>query len=146
VLSVSTTNHHFPPPPPQSDHFHHCHQSPLQLTTTTIHLQQVHHELELGVVIGKVCTRGKAADWADYVAGYVLGLDMTARDLQNDAKKKVVIASTHFTHSNCTSDRRAFSFFLSVGFFTYSTLLPSHFALLTRFSFVHFSIILHHLS
>eukprot|EP00037_Helgoeca_nana_P001895 m.30247 g.30247 ORF g.30247 m.30247 type:complete len:234 (-) comp12208_c0_seq1:177-878(-) len=49
---------------------------------------EVHHELELGVIIGKVCTRATAENWRDYVAGYVLGLDMTARDLQVDAKRK----------------------------------------------------------
>lgn len=54
---------------------------------------QVHHELELGVIIGKVCTRATAENWRDYVAGYVLGLDMTARDLQVDAKRKGACAA-----------------------------------------------------
>eukprot|EP00036_Acanthoecidae_sp_10tr_P006114 CAMPEP_0182938870 /NCGR_PEP_ID=MMETSP0105_2-20130417/44651_1 /TAXON_ID=81532 ORGANISM="Acanthoeca-like sp., Strain 10tr" /NCGR_SAMPLE_ID=MMETSP0105_2 /ASSEMBLY_ACC=CAM_ASM_000205 /LENGTH=160 /DNA_ID=CAMNT_0025078221 /DNA_START=25 /DNA_END=503 /DNA_ORIENTATION=- len=49
---------------------------------------EVHHELELGVVIGRDCSRVDAADWEDYVAGYVAALDMTARDLQTDAKRK----------------------------------------------------------
>ncbi len=47
----------------------------------------VHHEVELVVVIGR---RGKdiAEDRAmDSVAGYAVGLDMTARDLQAAAKK-----------------------------------------------------------
>ncbi|PSQ98006.1 MAG: isomerase/hydrolase, partial [Bacteroidetes bacterium SW_7_64_58] len=50
--------------------------------------QDVHHEVELVAVIG---TRGKhiARDRAlDHVAGYALGLDMTARDLQSAAKQR----------------------------------------------------------
>ncbi|KAI8812435.1 hypothetical protein BJ742DRAFT_747095 [Cladochytrium replicatum] len=48
----------------------------------------VHHEVELGVVIGKT-GRDIPASLADsYVAGYVLALDMTARNLQDEAKKK----------------------------------------------------------
>lgn len=49
---------------------------------------KLHHELELGVVIGK---RGRAVPEAsamDYVAGYALCLDMTARDVQEECKKK----------------------------------------------------------
>ena len=47
----------------------------------------VHHEVELVVVIGR---RGKDIDEdqaMDFVAGYAVGLDMTARDLQAAAKK-----------------------------------------------------------
>ncbi|WP_412063622.1 fumarylacetoacetate hydrolase family protein [Rubrivirga sp. IMCC45206] len=47
----------------------------------------VHHEVELVAVIG---TEGKGiaeADALDHVAAYALGLDMTARDLQAEAKK-----------------------------------------------------------
>lgn len=48
---------------------------------------ELHHEVELGVVIGAVCSRMPAsADWRAYVGGYVLALDMTARDLQARAK------------------------------------------------------------
>lgn len=56
---------------------------------------QVHHELELGVIIGQVCTRAAADNWRDYVAGYVLALDMTARDLQTSAKQKGAHADTY---------------------------------------------------
>jgi len=48
----------------------------------------VHHEVELVVVIGK---RGKAipVDAAlDHVLGYAVGLDMTLRDLQSEAKSR----------------------------------------------------------
>ncbi|KAG8433316.1 hypothetical protein GDO86_017555 [Hymenochirus boettgeri] len=48
----------------------------------------LHHEVELGVVIGK---RGKNIDQTramEYVEGYALCLDMTARDTQDQCKKK----------------------------------------------------------
>lgn len=48
----------------------------------------LHHEVELGVIIGARCKRAAAADWKRYVSGYCLGLDMTARDLQAVAKKE----------------------------------------------------------
>ena len=51
----------------------------------------LHHEVELGLVIGgkgdKPCKNIKAAEWEQYVSGYVLALDMTARDHQAQAKK-----------------------------------------------------------
>jgi len=49
---------------------------------------EVHHEIELVVVIGK---KGKWIDETEamnYVAGYAVGLDMTARDIQRQAKAK----------------------------------------------------------
>lgn len=48
----------------------------------------LHHEVELGVLLGR---RGEAIPEAaamDYVAGYALCLDMTARDVQEECKKK----------------------------------------------------------
>lgn len=47
---------------------------------------ELHHEVELGVVISRRATRTAARDWRSYVDGYVLALDMTARDLQSAAK------------------------------------------------------------
>jgi len=48
----------------------------------------VHHEVELVVVIG-YAGRAIAEDAAmDHVLGYAVGLDLTLRDLQNEAKKK----------------------------------------------------------
>ena len=44
--------------------------------------QQVEHEGEIGVVIGKRATDVRAADALSYVAGYVPMNDVTARDLQ----------------------------------------------------------------
>ncbi len=48
---------------------------------------EVHHEVELGVVIGAGGSNIKAKDWYKHVAGYICALDMTARDLQDAAKK-----------------------------------------------------------
>lgn len=59
--------------------------------------KDLHHEVELGVVIGKTCKRVRAADWRDVVEGYCLGLDMTARDLQAEAKK----AGMPWTQAKC---------------------------------------------
>lgn len=50
--------------------------------------KELHHEVELGVVISRRCSGAKAEDWASYVSGYCVGLDMTARDLQAQAKKE----------------------------------------------------------
>ena len=47
----------------------------------------LHHELELVVAIGRGGRDIPAASALDHVWGYAVGLDMTRRDLQNDAKK-----------------------------------------------------------
>ena len=44
--------------------------------------QELHHEIELGVVISKNCKRVSPDQAMDYVGGYCLALDMTARDFQ----------------------------------------------------------------
>jgi 2-keto-4-pentenoate hydratase/2-oxohepta-3-ene-1,7-dioic acid hydratase in catechol pathway len=47
----------------------------------------LHHEIEVGVVVGK---RGKnipKTSALDHILGYVIGLDITARDIQDEAKK-----------------------------------------------------------
>eukprot|EP01006_Ploeotia_vitrea_P010153 TRINITY_DN26175_c0_g1_i1.p1 TRINITY_DN26175_c0_g1~~TRINITY_DN26175_c0_g1_i1.p1 ORF type:complete len:217 (+),score=11.02 TRINITY_DN26175_c0_g1_i1:46-696(+) len=48
----------------------------------------VHHEVELGVVIGKPGKNILEADALKHVAGYTIALDMTARDIQAVAKEK----------------------------------------------------------
>ncbi|KIM27558.1 hypothetical protein M408DRAFT_166659 [Serendipita vermifera MAFF 305830] len=48
----------------------------------------VHHEVELGVVIGKTGRDISATQAEEYVAGYALGIDMTGRNVQDAAKKK----------------------------------------------------------
>lgn len=47
----------------------------------------VHHEIEMVVAIGKGGARIKVGDALQHVFGYALGLDMTRRDLQSEAKK-----------------------------------------------------------
>lgn len=47
-----------------------------------------HHEIELVVAIGKGGKNIKAADAAQHIFGYAIGLDMTRRDLQGDMKKQ----------------------------------------------------------
>lgn len=49
--------------------------------------KSLHHEIELVVAIGKGGEKIAAADAADHVYGYAVGLDMTRRDLQAEAKK-----------------------------------------------------------
>ena len=48
----------------------------------------IHHEVELGVVIGKKCKNISQNESLDYVLGYLLALDITARDIQSELKKK----------------------------------------------------------
>ncbi|HEY6951890.1 MAG TPA: fumarylacetoacetate hydrolase family protein [Bacteroidota bacterium] len=48
----------------------------------------VHHEVELTVLIGKEGRSIPANSAKEFVAGYGVGLDMTMRDVQDDAKKK----------------------------------------------------------
>jgi 2-keto-4-pentenoate hydratase/2-oxohepta-3-ene-1,7-dioic acid hydratase in catechol pathway len=47
----------------------------------------LHHEVELGVVIGKKCKNVSQKEALDYVLGYLVCLDITARDIQDKAKK-----------------------------------------------------------
>lgn len=47
----------------------------------------LHYEVELAVVISKKCHKVPKEDAMKYVAGYTVALDMTARDLQDNAIK-----------------------------------------------------------
>jgi 2-keto-4-pentenoate hydratase/2-oxohepta-3-ene-1,7-dioic acid hydratase in catechol pathway len=47
----------------------------------------LHHEVELGVLIGKKCKNIKQEEALNYVLGYLIALDITARDIQSEAKK-----------------------------------------------------------
>ncbi len=49
--------------------------------------KDVHHEMELVVAIGTGGANIPAAKALDHVYGYAVGLDMTRRDLQGEAKK-----------------------------------------------------------
>jgi len=48
----------------------------------------LHHEIELGVVIGSKGTNITESEAMNHVAGYALALDMTNRTFQNTAKKQ----------------------------------------------------------
>ena len=48
----------------------------------------LHHEIELVVAIGRGGRNIPAAEAAEHIWGYAVGLDMTRRDLQNDMKKQ----------------------------------------------------------
>jgi 2-keto-4-pentenoate hydratase/2-oxohepta-3-ene-1,7-dioic acid hydratase in catechol pathway len=50
--------------------------------------KDVHHEIELTVLIGKTGKNIPRESALQYVAGYGVGLDMTMRDIQFEAKKK----------------------------------------------------------
>ena len=52
------------------------------------HSHDVHHEVELVAVIGREGKNIAAEAALDHVAAYAVGLDMTARDIQAEAKKK----------------------------------------------------------
>ncbi|MGL6070753.1 fumarylacetoacetate hydrolase family protein [Craterilacuibacter sp.] len=56
--------------------------------TLPAYSQDVHHEVELVVMIGKGGADIAEADALDHVAGYGIGLDLTARDVQAEAKRK----------------------------------------------------------
>jgi fumarylpyruvate hydrolase len=49
--------------------------------------QNLHHEMELVVAIGRRGRNIAAADARSHIWGYAVGLDMTRRDLQGEAKK-----------------------------------------------------------
>ena len=49
---------------------------------------EMHHEVELVVAIGTRCKHVPAREAFGHVLGYGVGLDMTLRDIQSEAKKK----------------------------------------------------------
>lgn len=49
---------------------------------------QLHHELELVVAIGEPAVAVRAARALEHVLGYAVGLDMTLRDVQTEAKRR----------------------------------------------------------
>ncbi len=48
----------------------------------------LHHEVEMTVLIGRGGAQIRKDDALSHVAGYGIGLDMTLRDIQSEAKKK----------------------------------------------------------
>ena len=49
--------------------------------------ENMHHEVELVVVIGKDCNNVSESEAMDYVSGYGVGIDFTLRDVQMKAKE-----------------------------------------------------------
>ncbi|CAB3403572.1 unnamed protein product [Caenorhabditis bovis] len=49
--------------------------------------QNLHQEVELGVIIGRQAKNVPKSEAMNYVGGYTVALDMTARDFQDEAKK-----------------------------------------------------------
>jgi len=49
--------------------------------------KSIHHEVELGIVIGEECKNISKKEALNYVLGYCIVLDITARDIQTIAKK-----------------------------------------------------------
>ena len=52
------------------------------------HDREIHHEIELGVMISKRANCVSQEAWRDHIGGYFLLLDLTDRDLQADFKEK----------------------------------------------------------
>ena len=50
--------------------------------------ENLNHEIELVVTIGKNGTNLSESEALDYVFGYAVGLDLTRRDMQGEANKK----------------------------------------------------------
>jgi 5-carboxymethyl-2-hydroxymuconate isomerase len=48
---------------------------------------EVHHETELALLVGKEGKNIKSGEWENYVSGLGIALDLTLRDIQNEAKK-----------------------------------------------------------
>ena len=48
----------------------------------------IHYETELVIIIGNKCENSKIEDALYYIGGYAVGLDLTLRDLQLQAKKE----------------------------------------------------------
>lgn len=59
-------------------------QSPIRIPQNT----EVHHEIELGVMISKEGKNIRESETENYIAGYCLALDLTARNVQAEAKKQ----------------------------------------------------------
>lgn len=68
--------------------------------------QDVHHELELVVYMGRDAENVAEADALAYVAGYGIGLDLTARDVQTHIKAKGLpwTLAKGFRGAACVSD------------------------------------------
>jgi len=62
--------------------------SPPEPIVLPVFSEDVHHEVELALVIGQRCKHLREDQADQVIAGYLLALDLTARDVQGRAKKK----------------------------------------------------------
>ena len=63
-----------------------CHQNS-QISYPPV-TKNLHHEIELVVAIGEKGNKISKSEALNHVFGYTVGLDLTRRDLQQEAKKK----------------------------------------------------------
>jgi acylpyruvate hydrolase len=49
---------------------------------------EMHHEVELVLLIGRKISKANLQEAENAIIGYGVGLDMTLRDIQNEARKK----------------------------------------------------------
>ena|SRR3990167_4925122 len=61
---------------------------PILLPVHTGGVTDCHHEVELALVIKRLCSNVSEVEAMDYVKGYALAIDVTDRTLQNLAKKQ----------------------------------------------------------
>ena len=62
--------------------------------------QQLDYEIEIGIIIGKIAFRVQVADAMDYVAGYTIFNDLSARDIQaREHSNKVILLGKSFNGS-----------------------------------------------
>ena len=76
------------------------------------------HEIELCVVIGRTARNVPVADAMDYVAGYMLGLDLTVRGVEDRSFRKsadgYTVLGPEFVTADEVADPGAIEFWLSV--------------------------------
>ena len=68
--------------------FYYCYFIIIIFTKVPSRCSELHYEVELGVVIGKGGKNILESVAMSHVGGYAVALDMTARDIQGEAKKK----------------------------------------------------------
>jgi 2-keto-4-pentenoate hydratase/2-oxohepta-3-ene-1,7-dioic acid hydratase in catechol pathway len=71
--------------------------------------QEMHHEVELVLLIGEELKNANEDESEKAIAGYAVGLDMTLRDIQNELKKK----GHPWTISKCFDTSAVLSDFVS---------------------------------
>lgn len=76
----------------------------------------MHHEVELVILIGKDGENISVENALDYIEGYGIGLDMTLRDIQNELKSK----GHPWTIAKCFNTSAVISEIVNKEFFKYS--------------------------